>query len=230
MNPSDLNFFLVYHPLPEEVINTFKTLDEQYIDVFVQQPSGKRRFTSLQNHREKPFYKQKLLHDLKRSVATTMGLDFNEYVEVRDSIGINDAGVGISPHTDIVERYHVNTDTTIESKRDILLEWLREDNNLGSGRPSNFIQMRCNFFVIEPLEGQHAWVEDKVLEIPRGGYGAAFDSGKLHGTTPGSSKKMTISLGYLLRKDTFRKLVTKNYNPEHKVYTDTRYMQGNYPG
>jgi hypothetical protein len=230
MNLNDLNFFLVYHPLPKEVIDTFKNLDEQHIDVFVHQPSGKRRYTSLQNHRDKPFYKQELLNELKRSVANAMGLDYNDYVEVRDSIGINDTGVGILPHTDMVERWHVNTDISNCNKRDILFEWLQENNNLGSGISSNFVQMRCNFFIIEPEAGQHAWVEEKVLEIPRGGYGAAFDSGKLHGTTPGTSKKMTISLGYLLKKETFRSLVLKNYKPEHKVYVDTNYMQGNYPG
>jgi len=53
-------------------------------------------------------------------------------------------------------------------------------------------------------------------------------AGKLHGTTPGSHKKMTLSLGYLMRTETFRDLVKKNHTSEANIYIDTKYMQGQY--
>ena len=197
-----MNFFLVHHPLPTDIINRFSELDLKYPKIFTVQPSGKRMYISLQNFKHMPFYNEEVLHELKFNVANSMGLHYDDYAEVRDSIGVNLAGVGIGPHTDIVEPQHVNNDPSNKAKQELVEEWLKTNDNLGEGKPSNFVQMRCNLFIIEPLTGQDAWVEEKVLEIPRGGYGAAFDSGKLHGTTPGSDKKMTISLGYLLRRKT----------------------------
>lgn len=226
MNPNDLDFFLVYNPIDQKIIDKFKSLDIKYSFIFGEQQSKKRRFVSLQEHKEKLFYNESILHKLKRDVANSMQLDYNEYVEVRDSIGVNDAGVGIGPHVDTIENRHINFNKENTKKNKIYNDWNSLDEN---ERYINFVQMRCNLFIIEPDEGQHAWVEDKVLEIPRGGYGAAFDSGKLHGTTPGSHKKMTISLGYLLRRSTFRELVLKNYKEEHKIYIDEKYMKGQYP-
>ena len=226
---NNLNFFLVHFPLPEEVIDTFKNVDVQYPEAFIQQPSGKRRFFSIQDRKNYPFYNAAMLSNLKRKVADQMGLAYDDYVEVRDSIGINDAGVGIGPHVDIIERQHITLDHTNRNKMQIAQDWIKI--NPERKHPNDivdFVQMRCNLFIIEPEQGQHAWVEDKVLEIPRGGYGAAFDSGKLHGTTPGTTKKMTISLGYLVRRETFNQLVAKNVNDRCKIYIDERYMRGQY--
>jgi hypothetical protein len=174
-----------------------------------------------------------MLRELKYSIAKTMGLNYDEYVEVRDSIGINDAGVAIKPHFDIIEHHHISLDDSNKSKIEMYKEWTNLNPDPYSKHPDEikeYVQMRCNMFIIEPKVGQHAWVEDKVLEIPRGGFGAAFDSGKLHGTTPGSDKKMTISLGYLVRRKTFDDLVVKNTNENVKIYVDTKYMNGEYPG
>ena len=225
----NLNFFLVHFPLPDDIIQTFREIDSQYPDIFIQQPSGKRRFFSIQDRKDYPFYNAEMLSNLKRKIADKMGLDYDDYVEVRDSIGINDPGVGIGPHVDVIERQHITLDQSNPKKVRIAQDWIR--TNPERKHPSqirDFVQMRCNLFVIEPEKGQHAWLEDKVLEIPRGGYGAAFDSGKVHGTTPGSTKKMTISLGYLVRRETFNQLVEENVDKNHKIYVDERYMRGQY--
>lgn len=225
----DLDFFLVQFALPQEIIENFKNVDLKYPEIFTIQPSGKRMYISLQNFKEYPFYKEDTLHNLKLKVAEKMGLNYDDYAEVRDSIGINFAGVGIGPHVDIVERQHVNCDQSNLKKQKLVNEWIKTNSHLGDGYDVGFVQMRCNLFIIEPEKGQDAWVEDKVHKIPRGGYGVAFNSGKLHGTTPGSHKKMTLSLGYLLRTETFRELVKKNHKSSVNIYVDKKYMYGQYP-
>lgn len=224
----EVNFFLVKYSLPRELINLYKNIDEEYRDLFTIQPSGKRMFISLQEHKNTAVYNKELLNNVKNDAAFAMGLDYNNFVSVRDSIGVNLSEVGIGPHIDYISPTHITIDRSNKNKQEIYKEWVAVSKNGKEDFSNVFVQMRCNIFIIEPQEGQHAWVEDKVLEIPRGGYGAVFDSGKVHGTTPGSHKKMTLSLGYLVRKEVFRDLVKKNHSLESNIYSDVRYMAGNY--
>jgi hypothetical protein len=214
MNNTNLKMFLINYQIPKEIGDFYVAAAEKYKHEFVIQPGGERRFVSLQLKKGRSYYRPEWFREMKDEMAAKIGLDKTEYVRVRDSVGVNEAGAWLPGHRDFVWKEVIDKEAGVE-KNKILSDFYEEGFDTNESK-CNFVQMRCNFFILEPDAGQDAWLEDKILRLPKG-HGVGFDSGYIHGTTPGVSKKITLSLGFLMRKATFEQLLIDHYRDDQVV-------------
>ena len=221
--------FLINYQIPDYIKTFYKNAAEEFKSDFVIQPDNLRKYVSLQLKKDKPYYKDDWFKEMKTDIAKIIGLDESEYVRVRDSIGVNEAGVGITPHRDDIwpEVIDMSDVEHNEYKQSILKTFFTE-NVPGIGlwhKNSSLVQMRCNFFVVDPQGGQNPWVEDSILNLPSAEWGVGFDSAYIHGTTPGNNKKITLSMGFLIRLETFNRLVYNNYYDFQTLVTPNPYYK-----
>ena len=222
----NLKMMLINYQVPQEIAEYYVNITEEFKEDFTVQPDKLRRYISLQLFKHRPYYRNEWFKSMKSSVAKCIGLGEDEYVRGRDSVGVNESGVGIAPHRDDLwdAVIHIEDIEGIPERQEIYDIF---NSEISKGitlhhKDSSLVQMRCNFFILDPRGGQDPWMEDQILHLPKG-WGVGFDAAYIHGTTPGKNKHITLSMGFLLKKETFDRLIKNNQYEWQRISKNTQF-------